>query len=431
MPKAERMRLAGSPSLTARIGGMPPATAASNPSMTRLRRASAKISAPWWASSALFAVTTCLPDASAFRMKVRAGSRPPTSSITICTSGSSSTRLASPTSGSRPRSSPSRGRVRSASATRRSTSRQPARSCISAPWLSSTLTTPLPTVPRPRSAILISSITLGGGLRQLGGGLRLPSEASPRTQGEPQDVAGAGRAAARPGAGPPACEASDLITPRRPGRAIRRACAGKAGARNVDRGARACLRRPPGCVADQPPFERRLGRRNPARGGVSEGAVEAPPSPLSRGEGLQAAQGLFDPLLVLDEGEPDIALAVFAEADAGRDRHLALLDQHLGELERAHDAVGLGDGRPDEHGAPGLGHRPPELVESVHEDVAPLPVELDDLSDHGRVALQRDDAGDLDGLECPVVEEGLDPGEGVDHPGVAAHEAQPPTGHVD
>ncbi len=56
---------------------MPPATAASNPSMTRLRRASSKISAPWWARSALLAVTTCLPAASAFRMNVRAGSSPP------------------------------------------------------------------------------------------------------------------------------------------------------------------------------------------------------------------------------------------------------------------------------------------------------------------------------------------------------------------
>ena len=37
--------------------------------------------------------------------------------------------------------------------------------------------------------------------------------------GEPQDVAGAGRAAARPGAGPPACEASDIGAPRRPRRA--------------------------------------------------------------------------------------------------------------------------------------------------------------------------------------------------------------------
>src|SRR5438876_8012468 len=48
-------------------------------------------------------------------------------------------------------------------------------------------------------------------------GPRRPRRAIRKT--EPQDVAGAGRAAARPGAGPPACEASDLIMPRRPTRA--------------------------------------------------------------------------------------------------------------------------------------------------------------------------------------------------------------------
>src|SRR5439155_229240 len=48
-------------------------------------------------------------------------------------------------------------------------------------------------------------------------GPRRPRRAIRKT--EPQHVAGAGRAAARPGAGPPACEASDLIMPRRPTRA--------------------------------------------------------------------------------------------------------------------------------------------------------------------------------------------------------------------
>src|SRR3990172_6750700 len=94
MPKAESTRFAVSPSLTARMSGMPPATAASKPSMTRLRRAASKISGPWWASSALLAVTTCLPASRALRMKVRAGSSPPTSSMTIWTAGSSSTRPA-------------------------------------------------------------------------------------------------------------------------------------------------------------------------------------------------------------------------------------------------------------------------------------------------------------------------------------------------
>src|SRR5712691_7630559 len=301
MPKVERMRLAGRPSFTARISGMPPATAASNPSMTRWRRASSNSSVPWWASSALLAVTTCLPDSRAFRMKVRAGSSPPTSSMMICTAGSASTLAASLTRGSVFRSSPSRGRVRSASAMAWRRRRQPARSSMSAPWLWRTLTTPLPTVPRPRRPILISFM-----------------------------------------AGP------------------------------------------------------KVALRAPSAGAQS----------------LETAESLADALLVLDEREPDIALAVLAEADARGDRDLALLDQHLGELQRSHGAEAVGNGRPHEHGALGLGHGPAHLVESVHEDVAAFLVELHDVAHHGLLALQGHDGRDLDGLEGAVVEVGLDPAEG-------------------
>src|SRR5215470_3140646 len=324
MPKAERMRFAGRPSLTARISGMPPATAASKPSITRLRRASSNSSGPWWASRALLAVTTCLPACSAFKMKVRAGSSPPISSITICTAGSSIAWLASPTRGRRARSMPSRGRVMSASATRASASRHPVRSAISAPWLWSTLTTPQPTVPRPSRAILISLIC------------------------------------------------------------------------------REC-----GARADREP------------------AGALPPA-----EGLEAAQGLPDALLVLDEREAHVPVTVLAEADPRRDRHLALLDEQLGELQRAHAAELLGDGRPHEHRALGLGDAPADLVEAVYQHVAALAVQLDDVADAALLALQRDDRRDLDGLERPVVEVRLDAGEGVHHLGVAAHEAHPPARHV-
>jgi len=54
--------------------GMPPPTEASNMTETPLAAAAAKISAPCLASSALLAVTTCLPLAMACITKVRAGS---------------------------------------------------------------------------------------------------------------------------------------------------------------------------------------------------------------------------------------------------------------------------------------------------------------------------------------------------------------------
>ena len=64
---------------------------------------------------------------------------------------------------------------------------------------------------------------------------------------------------------------------------------------------------------------------------------------------LDVAHRLADPLPVLDQGEPDMALAILAEADPGRDRDLGLLEQELAERERADAAVGLGQRRPDEH----------------------------------------------------------------------------------
>ncbi len=61
MPAIHSMRLAVRPSRSALMIGMPPATAASNATITPFFCAAAKISLPCVASSALFAVTTCLP----------------------------------------------------------------------------------------------------------------------------------------------------------------------------------------------------------------------------------------------------------------------------------------------------------------------------------------------------------------------------------
>ena len=52
-------------------------------------------------------------------------------------------------------------------------------------------------------------------------------------------------------------------------------------------------------------------------------------------EALDAARGLADALLVLDQREAHIIVAVLAEADARRDRDIGLLDQQLGEFEAA------------------------------------------------------------------------------------------------
>ena len=48
---------------------------------------------------------------------------------------------------------------------------------------------------------------------------------------------------------------------------------------------------------------------------------------------LDVARRLADALLVFDQRDTDVALAVFAEADARRHGDIGLLDQQLGEFE--------------------------------------------------------------------------------------------------
>src|SRR5256712_14120725 len=112
------------------------------------------------------------------------------------------------------------------------------------------------------------------------------------------------------------------------------------------------------------------------------------PSARSTAQVLEPAQRLTDSLLVLDEREADVAFAVLAEADTRRHGHLRLLDEQLGELERAQTAEGFGDRRPHEHRALRLRHAPPALVEPTHPHVPALPVELAHPAHAIRVALQ-------------------------------------------
>ncbi len=65
------------------------------------------------------------------------------------------------------------------------------------------------------SATLDRNVEIDAGLAQIA---RLWTKLGVKGSASPQDVAGAGRAEARPGAGAPACEASDPIAPRRPRR---------------------------------------------------------------------------------------------------------------------------------------------------------------------------------------------------------------------
>src|ERR1700722_966948 len=61
------------------------------------------------------------------------------------------------------------------------------------------------------------------------------------------------------------------------------------------------------------------------------------------------AGGLADTLLVLDQRDADMALAVLAKAFARRHRDARLLDQEGGELDAAHGAERFRNWRPGEH----------------------------------------------------------------------------------
>ena len=87
MPWIERMRLATRPSRSARMIGMPPATLASKSRCRWCLSAVWKSSAPRSASSALFAVMTCLPFCSACWISSKASVVPPISSTMTSRSG--------------------------------------------------------------------------------------------------------------------------------------------------------------------------------------------------------------------------------------------------------------------------------------------------------------------------------------------------------
>src|SRR6266571_1961416 len=108
-----------------------------------------------------------------------------------------------------------------------------------------------------------------------------------------------------------------------------------------------------------------------------------------------------------------------------------------GEFERLLDAadrlsraVRVGDAGPDEHGRQGLFDLPSDAVQSVDQDIAPVPIELHGFLDAVLGSVQRDDGGDLDRLEDAVIEVALDFLEGSDHLGVAHTEPHPPARHV-
>ena len=87
-------------------------------------------------------------------------------------------------------------------------------------------------------------------------------------------------------------------------------------------------------------------------------------------ETADVARGLADALLVLDQRDAHIAVAVLAEADARRHRDLGLLDQQLGEFDAAERLERLRDRRPGEHRGARRRHVPAGAAEAFDQHVA-------------------------------------------------------------
>ncbi len=117
------------------------------------------------------------------------------------------------------------------------------------------------------------------------------------------------------------------------------------------------------------------------------------------------------------------------EPDAGAHGNLRLARELDGELERAKLPVGLRDRSPDEHRPERALDLPADTRQPVTEDVAALAIDLARLARIVALFVQRDDGGDLDRLEGPVVEVGLEPRKRRQRRCVAEREAHTPTGH--
>src|SRR5262245_42525199 len=109
-------------------------------------------------------------------------------------------------------------------------------------------------------------------------------------------------------------------------------------------------------------------------------------------------------MLVLDQSETHMRIAVLAEAYARRDRYLGFLEQILAELHRAHFFRRLGNLGPDEHGALWALNMPAGAIETIEQRIAPLLIHQANFLDTILRRIERMNRGDLNRLKNPVVE---------------------------
>src|SRR4029077_5842490 len=82
------------------------------------------------------------------------------------------------------------------------------------------------------------------------------------------------------------------------------------------------------------------------------------------------AHRLSDSVLVLDQGEAHVRVAIVAETDSGRDGNLGLGEQLLGKLEGPARTISRRDFGPDVHRGLRRLHRPAGLLQAFDQNVA-------------------------------------------------------------
>src|SRR5712675_3229177 len=93
--------------------------------------------------------------------------------------------------------------------------------------------------------------------------------------------------------------------------------------------------------------------------------------PLESQHRLDAPEALADAVLVLDQCEAYMAVAIVAKADDRRYRDFSIREQPLGKFQRAEGAKALRDRRPHVHGGLGRLDRPSRLVQALDQHIAP------------------------------------------------------------
>src|SRR5580692_4002659 len=146
-------------------------------------------------------------------------------------------------------------------------------------------------------------------------------------------------------------------------------------------------------------------------------------------EAADIARRLADALLVLDQRNAHMALAIFAKARARRYRDAGFFDQKRREFHAAERLERLRDRRPGEHRGARRRHSPAGAAERIHQRIAPSPVDRPYLVDAIVGAVERRRRRHLDRRESAIVEIGFHPRQRRDQALVADRKTDAPAGH--